>query len=399
MTTPEEIRAKADALWSSHKVLRAHIDGASLFPWEISIARPGPRALADDFPRIRESIARLRLGAKERVGFGYRIEYEQIRLRRLGDQSLPRRAVVDSLDDFLRMIEKQEEFLRFTQRIARILEINPELRSFLSKDPSVVLENAEDWDRLLAVCRYFREHPKPALYLRQLEIPGVHTKFIESRRTLLWKLLDVLLCPEAKNEEIVGLSNHGFERRFGLRVEPPMVRFRLLDRASSLGGLTDITASLPEFAALAVPVTRVFLAENKINGLCFPETPGGMVIFGLGYGIRCLADVPWLRKIPMHYWGDIDTHGFAILDQAREIFPKIRSFLMDQETLLSFRELWVQEEPGERFTNDLARLTPDENALFISLRDNIRGNSIRLEQERIPFGFVCQRIAMIAPEI
>ena len=41
----------------------------------------------------------------------------------------------------------------------------------------------------------------------------------------------------------------------------------------------------------------------------------------------------WLKGRPLHYWGDIDTHGFAMLDRVRAIFPAAESFLMDRETL------------------------------------------------------------------
>ena len=68
-------------------------------------------------------------------------------------------------------------------------------------------------------------------------------------------------------------------------------------------------------------VQRVFITENEINGLAFPEVPDAAVIFGLGYGLERLAEVRWLRGKAIYYWGDIDTHGFAILDRLRAMFP------------------------------------------------------------------------------
>jgi hypothetical protein len=40
------------------------------------------------------------------------------------------------------------------------------------------------------------------------------------------------------------------------------------------------------------------------------------------------------------YWGDIDTHGFAILDRLRTGMPHMRSLMMDQATLQAHRSLW-----------------------------------------------------------
>lgn len=395
MITPEEIRAKALKLWQKEEIQRAHLEGRTLFPWLIPVPQPSARELSAGFSQAREAIRLLRENAKDTVGFGYRIELQRVSNRRLGDQSLPERIVVESPDDFLRLIDKASEFQRFIELSGTILGERPELKPLLCRKPSLVLDYAGDWPRLLAVCRYFQDRPKPNLYLRQLEIPGVDTKFVEGRRAILAELLEIVLPPEAKTAGITGLSDHGFERRFGLRVEDPQVRFRLLDASRSLAGLTDVSTPLSEFCGMDLGVRRVFLIENKMNGLCFPHCPEAMTIFGMGYGAGCLADVPWLKKAAIYYWGDIDTHGFAILDQLRGLFPTMKSFLMDEQTLMRCRDLWGREEPAQRFTKELTRLTEEETALFQSLRDNRWGDSVRLEQERIAFGHVRQALAGI----
>lgn len=367
-----------------------------MFPWRISVPRPTARGLSDGFSRARDALRILRENAKDVVGFGYRVDFQRVSHRRLGGQLLPEQIVIDSLNDFLRLIGMTSEFQRFVDLSATILSARPEFKPLLCRRPSLVLDHSNDWSRLLAACRYFQDHPRPNLYSRQLEIPGVDTKFIESRRAILAELLDIILPPGAKTQEIAGLSDHGFERRFGLRVEEPQIRFRVLDAACSLSGLTDISAPLSEFRDLALPVRRVFLIENKMNGLCFPNCPEALTIFGLGYGAGCLAGIPWLEKTAIYYWGDIDTHGFAILDQLRGQFPKMSSFLMDEQTLLRFRELWGREDPAQRFTKDLTRLNSEEVAIFNSLRENRWGDSIRLEQERIAFGKVREAVAKIS---
>ena len=40
-------------------------------------------------------------------------------------------------------------------------------------------------------------------------------------------------------------------------------------------------------------------------------------------------------SLDLVYWGDLDTHGFAILNRLRECFPHARSMLMDRATLLA----------------------------------------------------------------
>jgi len=117
------------------------------------------------------------------------------------------------------------------------------------------------------------------------------------------------------------------------------------------------------------------------------------VIFGAGYGFEVLAGAAWLQRCAIHYWGDIDTHGFAILDQLRAQFPYVQSLLMDSVTLQAHQSQWGCEPlPVLR---DLARLTTAESAVFNDLRDNRLQAQLRLEQERISFGWLLQALAAL----
>jgi hypothetical protein len=61
---------------------------------------------------------------------------------------------------------------------------------------------------------------------------------------------------------------------------------------------------------------------------------------------------------------------------------------MDRETLLAHREMWVMET--ERFLGVLTRLTDSEQSLLTDLQQNILGEQVRLEQERISFHWLQQ---------
>ncbi|BBA35651.1 putative uncharacterized protein [Methylocaldum marinum] len=91
-------------------------------------------------------------------------------------------------------------------------------------------------------------------------------------------------------------------------------------------------------------------------------------------------------RCAVHYWGDIDTHDVAILDQLRAHLPDAESFLMDRETLMAHPSQWVTEPQPVR--RDLPRLTREEQALYDDLRDNRIRPCLRLEQERIGFGWI-----------
>lgn len=257
------------------------------------------------------------------------------------------------------------------------------------------MDLAERWERLLAVVAWLQAHPLPGVYLRQVDAPGVDSKFIEAHRGVLTEMLEAALAPEAVDTRASGTAQ--FARRFGFLDKPVRIRFRLLDPAlpslPGCEGLSDITLDAASFAALALPVERVFITENETNFLAFPEVARAIVVFGAGYGWEALARATWLHRCRLHYWGDIDTHGFAILDQLRVYFPHAASFLMDRETLLAHRSHWGEEPEPAR--HDLSRLTTEEAAVYHDLRFDRLQPRLRLEQERIGYGWVCDRLASI----
>ena len=117
------------------------------------------------------------------------------------------------------------------------------------------------------------------------------------------------------------------------------------------------------------------------------------MIFGAGYGWSALASAAWLRRCALHYWGDLDTHGFAILDQLRSHFPHARSLLMDRHTLAALRHLWTTEPEPVR--HHCPRLTPEEQATRNELSDPAHPAPPRLEQERIPMRMLAQALAAL----
>jgi hypothetical protein len=392
-TTPAEVRAQLEPYWRGGRILAARLGGEPLFPLALRLRKPDARALAERFDAVRQWIRGLEEGSKAQRGFGYDIAWTEINHRQLGRNRLPAGVSIASEDDALRLIGRSRQAERFQALADATLARFPQLKEWLARRPLTALDHADDWERILAILAWFSARPRPQLYLRQLDIEGVDTKFIETRKGLLTELFDRVLPPEAVDARFIGAR--GFEPRYGLTAKPALVRFRLLDPRLALGGLTDLTVPAGEFARLDTAARRVFITENEINGLAFPAMPDSLVIFGLGYGLDRLADATWLATRELHYWGDIDTHGFAILDRLRAAFPQARSLLMDRETLLAHRSLWGREE--DRHDGPLTRLTMAEELLFGDLRSDRLGDRVRLEQERIGFGFLTRVLEALAP--
>lgn len=386
-TTPEAIVAEVEKRWRRGEILTARVTGAPLFPLVLRLKRPSAREIAERFGDVLDWARALQAASREARGFGFDLERQAVTSRVHGTNALPVQAIIPTETDALRLIRETAAAERFRTVAEATLARFPELRAWLARRPHTALEHAAHWPAVLAVLEWFVAHPRPGLYLRQLDIPGVDTKFIEAHRGLLMELLDVVLSEATVDRTAVGVR--AFNARYGLRSEPALVRFRLLDPALYVQGrLSDLSLPAEEFAALELGVRRVFITENRTNGLAFPRCRGAMVVFGLGYGLERLAEVAWLRRVDVHYWGDIDTHGFGILNQLRARLPEARSFLMDRATLEAHRVLWGQEPAERRYAGDVSRLTAEERALFEDLVLDRLGERVRLEQERVGFGWL-----------
>ncbi len=210
----------------------------------------------------------------------------------------------------------------------------------------------------------------------------------------LAELLDLALPPAAINSNNTGVDQ--FASRYGFLDKPNRIRMRVLDPAIAAGpGLTcpDLTLDSDSFSRLELSVGRVFITENEVNFLAFPSFPNAIVIFGTGYGWETLARSQWLTRCEIHYWGDIDTHGFGILDQLRGYFPQADSLLMDRQTLAVHSQFWGTEP--QPLLTELRRLKPEERSLFIDLRDNRIRVGLRLEQEHIGFEWLNMRLQQL----
>lgn len=377
-TQPADLVAQVRKAWARGALLVPLAGGESPFPLRLKLHGPASADLVDRFDEVRTWAARL--GSLRHM----RIETRQFRHRVRGISTLPHEAWVDSLGDALALVGQTREAGVFEHMVQLTRDRQPSLLGWLQARPIQALALASEWSHLLDVVVWMQAHPRPGIYLRQVDIPGVHSKFIERHRGVLIELFDAVLQESAIDADAGGVT--GFQRRYGFAVKPERVRFRVLDPALSLlPGVTsgDITLDVDSFRALRCGATRIFITENETNFLAFPAVAGSLALFGAGYGFEVLDGNTWLQQCSFYYWGDIDTHGFAILDQLRARFPNVQSFLMDRATLMAFKSVWGRED--NPLTRDLLRLREEERSLYDDLRDQrIRAN-LRLEQEFIGF--------------
>jgi len=386
-----EVRSRLLKKWDRGTFLPQVLTPDAFEPLRIPLKHPASGELTREFDRARTWIAKILKSAGKTDPPPFHIEWKQVNHRTLGKNKIPKALIFYDLACLLSFLGKTRDAQTYHTLFTRITGQFPELTLLLKDRPMEVLAHEAVWDKLLCIITYLSAAPRPGIYIRQLEIPGVDTKFIQAHKAFLTRLLTAVLPEDTVDATAKGAA--GFERRFGFKSKPARIRLRSLDPELTIMGLTDLEIPVQDFNHLPICPETVFIVENEISGLAFPDFPNAMVILGLGYGLSALAGAQWMTPLPIWYWSDLDTDGFAMLNQLRRHFPQTRSLLMDQATLLAHKALWGKDpKPAIR---DLPLLTPEEAAVYQALKQNLYAPQLRLEQERISFKAVRKAVDLI----
>jgi hypothetical protein len=379
-STWPELRDRLRRRWERGDLLAAHAAGAPFEPLDVPIRGPGPRDLGERFDEVRAWRA-----GWSGVPRGVRLVEVPVGGRLIGVNRLPGRVVVDTWADLCAVLGVQRDVAGFDRLLAETRERAPRIAEWMVEHPLRALDVAAEWQRLVDTVLWIEHESRPGSYLREIDVPGVDTKFVETHRRLLADLLDRQLPPERIHAH---LPRGDFAGRYGFRDRPEYVRVRL--PPGHTGPFSEFAVRVEELAGAPLDAATVVVIENEITYLAMPPRPGTAVLLGGGYAVGRLAPLRWLSDRDVHYWGDIDTHGLAILDRLRASFPHVRSLLMDRATLLAHRSQWVREAQPTRAA--LPRLSDEEAQLHAELVDDVHGPSVRLEQERVRISEVPNRL-------
>lgn len=373
MITPTEIKQKAANKYKSY--LQSIVEGEAFNP----IVIVGDKKPNEDTVKFEAELTELMSHSKEIKGYGYTIQFQTVKTKRHGAQGVPSLIIIETEFDYLKLINKEKDTAKFKANLIKILSLFPELKDWIYKYPLKVIDN--DWESLLKVCKYFKNTPRPHLYIRELPIQ-VHTKYIENNKGIIGEILDIIIA------EHINAEKNLFETRFNLKEDEPVVRFRILDKTISqqfFSGISDLCIPISQFQSLNMAIRTVYIVENKMNMLTFPPEDKSIVVWGHGFGVNIMRNVEWLKTKQIYYWGDLDAQGFQILSEIRTSFKQVESFLMDRETFDKYNE-------GDKGTKTYVEkdlcLTQEENEMFNYLKEN----NLRLEQEKIPFEYVLKKI-------
>lgn len=314
--------------------------------------------------------------AKVSVGSGLDVQWETRLWRSIGRQLIPVRAhfanahAVAAFGGGEPAVTWQLLFDRTTTILTRLLGVNSDPICFLGviRKHSATLLNysPEEFEQVLETTQWLIQNPVAGLRPRQVGIRGVDSKWFTSHRVVLSDLVQA-----STGSADLGIVN-----------SDPLLRIRILDPCIFPAGPHDFAASPSQLAGLSLRPSSIFVFENLESVLTMPPLPGAVVLHGGGYAVDLLQQIPWLHDAPVWYWGDLDSHGFAILNRLRSYLPNAHSVLMDTETLQSYVDLWVPEPKPTH--GQFLKLTAMEAQTLMKLREF--GN-IRLEQERIPWDY------------
>jgi hypothetical protein len=380
-TSPAEVRAWLDKRWQSGALLTAQAEGKDWQPLGVPLRGPAAGEIAGRLAEVQQWAAEWDRAARGPL----RVEYKKVGGRQVGSNMIPCRAWIDGYESAWELLGVRADVRTFGTLADAAAESYPRILPWVTQRPMRLLRLAGQWDKLLAVVRWIDEQQSPGMYLRQVDVPGVDTKFIERHRGVLAELLDLQLPPDR-----IDVHAPDFAGRYGFRRKPGYVRFR----SSGFGAFSELTVRANEFAAPPAGASRVYVVENEITYLAFPLPAGAIVVFGGGYAVDVLEPLTWLADLDLIYWGDIDTHGLAILNRLRHRFGHARSMLMDRATLLAYRSQWVTEPRPTAASLDL--LNAEEADLYRDLLNGSLGPSLRLEQERIGFAAIERALATLA---
>lgn len=314
---------------------------------------------------------------------GWLIEWEEWTSKKLGRQQWPATIKIVTEDDYLHLIGKEKEVGRFKDQLRQLLNWKPPIRNWLAGKPQLVLQLQEIWPGICSVVDYLMTHPVNGHYLRSIPV-GVHTKFIEQNKKIIYSILHHLQPERFPSLDI------DFEDALFLEKKPFLFPVRWLDEELS----DQLTAGMRYFSVPAAylqkqtwPVDSVIIVENETNLFLLPSMRDTVAICSYGKALHLLKEIGFLHHARLYYWGDMDEQGFVMLNDIRGYYDHIVSLFMDDATLTYHQaELTIKDKTYKK--KALSLLQPHEHMAYERLIEQNQW----LEQERMQQAYVQEQL-------
>ena len=396
MISPEEIRIKAKNKYKDF--LRYKVDLSCTFPVEDFfplIIKADKGKVNDDLLTRQKELQLLISKSKNITGSGYKLDLETVNSRKNGEQTEVSKIYFENESDYLSFINEKKSYKLFDTAISQIKNSNllsnekfVEWAKAHLTDLCAGPESNHFWTDVSLCADWLNKNQDSNLYIREIPLP-VHTKFIEQNKKIIKSLT------EKANSEFE------FEITFGLRAKPDFVRFRSLSDNIILpfseSRLNECQILLDDFLKLDESflnmIKNIFIVENEMVYLTFPQFKDSICIWGQGYKVNILNEIEWFKSKRLYYFGDLDEHGFDILSTYRRYYPQIQSFCMDKNVLEEYEQFLVEGKilESRRIPENLTEV---ENECFMILRDAADEKN-RLEQERVSVAYIREQLSLL----
>lgn len=400
MTALQEIKRQAQKQFPAFiKYITEGLNGAlvqnkRMFPMPV---RVNFSKEAEDPKQKSELLAEIYEHSKNVTGSGYSLEIELINTRSKGDRKVLKRICFNTEDDYLAFligggteVKQGYETEGFNEAIFAIIQSGlfeeDALADWALKhivQLGYCYDDPRFWQKACAVAAWLTDNPSSNLYIRQIPLsPSISSKFIEDNKNIIHSLI---------TREPIKIS---FEADHGLLGKQTTVRFRSLCKEVSLklGSIApkELTLSIEDFctfskSGLISKLKNIFIVENEMVYLTFPEYKNSICILAQGYSANVLKLCDWLKDFELYYFGSCNENSFDVLSSLRSFFEKIKSFCMNK-TVIEDHSQYLQKGAvlhSQSIPNDL---TYEENQTFLLLRDNPLKNE--LDQENISIEYI-----------
>ncbi|WP_425861338.1 DUF3322 domain-containing protein [Arthrobacter sp. TWP1-1] len=380
-TVAADIRRRLTGKW--HADLVGEESG---FPHAFPLGRPSASDLRADYAAVHAQTVEWQDWARKH---GVIMVYESRAAKGRTTQTVPTHVRIASIDQAAAIVANEwpERLARARQRLVVLLERYPHVVEVGRVLRLVDTYSTVDFELLLTVTDWYLEDPARAalgVTPRQVPIPGVHAKWLQSHR--------------AGVQALTGLDDLGL-----LPGHPSRIHFTYLDPEHLEAGerVHDSATAGDSFTPAYLPEV-VVISENKDTAIHFPSLGGGISVEGVGKGGKTPASFSWIRNAPVVvYWGDIDRDGYEILNGYRVDFERdIDSILMGTETYETYEEFGTNLdqngktlEPG--FPKPVDKLRTDELVVYLRVLDAQYPGNRRVEQERIPLTRALEAVKLV----
>ncbi|WP_280437020.1 Wadjet anti-phage system protein JetD domain-containing protein [Nocardia carnea] len=248
-----------------------------------------------------------------------------------------------------------------------------------------------DTEILFTAIAWLSAHPDVSAWTaRQLPVPGMHSKWLETHGGLLQTVT-------------------GRDVRAEVRPRLAVVHLTYVDPDYTASGKRRHDAwTTGDTHDLAYTPRVVLIVENRDCRLWFPHVQNTVVVEGNGKAAASLlAEITWIRTAEhVVYWGDIDADGYAILDRLRATMAvptsdglpakTVHSILMEATDLHHHANHGVNRDkagcPIKPSSTRLVHLTSAESTAYDAVATAGPAQFRRIEQEVIPLAQAAARL-------